>query len=508
MYLSWDGPKLTGRQVFDRYWELADELGRDRNPYRLAFLQVVAVSETDERAEREYARHLEAHYRSGLGAIPHTAMAVPGYAEPAAIEGMLRSPGPAGMLSRMKTATYAEIVDSQVAIVGSPATVADQIEAFVREFRIGNLLVMLQNGSMPRELTEKNISLFAAEVLPRLRPVWDAEGWENHWWPRAAAIEGAVLMAAGPDAVRDEMVEVWDGRLRLHVKVAGDGPPLLFFHPLAGLAWQPLLDRLARRHTVYAPEHPGTSPGDPQAIREVQTYWELLLIYTELAGKLGLGLSGRRHSATAFGGMVAADLAACFPRLFSRLVLLSPLGLWRDDAPIPLMEMVSGPPSGRAEVPVRAPRQRGGAGRAGAARRSGAAGQGDRAGHLERRLHHEVRLADRRPRPRPPAAPHRGADAHRLGARGRAGPGRVREGVRPPDRGQPSRGARRLRPRGPGRPARALVDRDQPVPGQLTRVPGPVGRCWCEGGGGWGWAKPSAGANVRGLCAPTPDRRG
>ena len=144
-------------------------------------------------------RHLEAHYRSGLGAIPHTAMAVPGYAEPAAIEGMLRSTGPAGMLSRMKTATYAEIVDSQVAIVGSPATVADQIEAFVREFRIGNLLVMLQNGSMPRDLTEKNISLFAAEVLPRLRPVWDAEGWENHWWPRAAAVEGAVVMAAGPD---------------------------------------------------------------------------------------------------------------------------------------------------------------------------------------------------------------------------------------------------------------------------------------------------------------------
>ena len=155
MYLSWDGPKLTGRQVFDRYWDLAEELGRDRNPYRLAFLQVVAVSETDERAEKEYGKHLEAHYRLGLGAIPHTAMAVPGYAEPAAIEGMLRSSGPAGMLSRMKTAAYSEIVDSQVAIVGSPATVADQIEALVREFRIGNLLVMLQNGSMPRDLTEK-----------------------------------------------------------------------------------------------------------------------------------------------------------------------------------------------------------------------------------------------------------------------------------------------------------------------------------------------------------------
>jgi alkanesulfonate monooxygenase SsuD/methylene tetrahydromethanopterin reductase-like flavin-dependent oxidoreductase (luciferase family) len=196
VYLSWDGPKLVGRQIFDRYWELAEQMGRDLNPYRLAFLQVVAVSETDERAEREYAAHLQAHYRSGLGAIPGTAMAVPGYAEPAAIEGMLRSGGHSGMLARMKTATYRELVDSQVAIVGSPATVADQIEAFVREFRIGNLLVMLQSGSMPRDLTEKNISLFAEEVLPRLRPIWDAEGWENHWWPRGSgAATGAQPVA-------------------------------------------------------------------------------------------------------------------------------------------------------------------------------------------------------------------------------------------------------------------------------------------------------------------------
>jgi pimeloyl-ACP methyl ester carboxylesterase/uncharacterized protein YndB with AHSA1/START domain len=107
-----------------------------------------------------------------------------------------------------------------------------------------------------------------------------------------------------------------------------------------------LLSRLAGRYTVYAPEHPGTSPGDPQAIREVQTFWELLLVYEELIGALGL----ERPAALgqSFGGMVAADLAASFPRLFSRLVLLAPLGLWRDDAPIPLVEMVSGPPE---EVP-------------------------------------------------------------------------------------------------------------------------------------------------------------
>ncbi|HYW26034.1 MAG TPA: alpha/beta hydrolase [Terriglobales bacterium] len=149
-------------------------------------------------------------------------------------------------------------------------------------------------------------------------------------------------MSASAVDVRDETVEVWDGRLMLHVKVAGDGPPLVFFHPLPGLAWQPLLDRLAGRHTVFAPEHPGTSPGDPHAIHEVQTFGELLLVYEEAVR--GLGLERPAALGHSFGGMVAADLAATFPRLFSKLVLLAPIGLWRDDAPIRLAEMVAGPP--------------------------------------------------------------------------------------------------------------------------------------------------------------------
>jgi pimeloyl-ACP methyl ester carboxylesterase len=143
-------------------------------------------------------------------------------------------------------------------------------------------------------------------------------------------------------AVRDETVEVWDGRLRLHVKVAGDGPPVLYFHSLPGLAWDPFLEQLASRHTVYAPAHPGTTPGDPHAIAQVQTFTELLLVYDEAIAALGLDRPAAIGQA--FGGMVAADLAATFPRLLSRLVLLAPLGLWRDDAPIPLVEMVTGPP--------------------------------------------------------------------------------------------------------------------------------------------------------------------
>jgi len=48
-------------------------------------------------------------------------------------------------------------------------------------------------------LTEKNISLFAAEVLPRLRPIWDDEGWENHWWPHGLRAMDTVEAAAAEE---------------------------------------------------------------------------------------------------------------------------------------------------------------------------------------------------------------------------------------------------------------------------------------------------------------------
>jgi len=119
-------------------------------------------------------------------------------------------------------------------------------------------------------------------------------------------------MATGLSDLRDEVVEVCDGRLRLHVKVAGDGPPVVFFHPLPGLEWQPLLDRLTEGHTVYAPEHPGTTPGDPQAIREVHTLWELLLAYEEALRALGLECPA--VVGMSYGGKLAASSPRVSPR--------------------------------------------------------------------------------------------------------------------------------------------------------------------------------------------------
>jgi alkanesulfonate monooxygenase SsuD/methylene tetrahydromethanopterin reductase-like flavin-dependent oxidoreductase (luciferase family) len=182
-YLSWFGPTLTGKRIFDRFWEIAEQKGRDQNPYRLAFLQTVCVADTDAEAERLYGQHLETHFRNGLGAIPGPAFALPGYIDIRGIEAIVRDPGDLGIAPRLNKITFKELVETRAAIVGSVDTVVDQITEFVKDCRIGNLLAMLQVGSMPHDLARHNISLFASDVLPRLRGIWEDEGWEHRWGP-------------------------------------------------------------------------------------------------------------------------------------------------------------------------------------------------------------------------------------------------------------------------------------------------------------------------------------
>jgi pimeloyl-ACP methyl ester carboxylesterase len=138
-------------------------------------------------------------------------------------------------------------------------------------------------------------------------------------------------MATVTDA-REEVVPVGDGRVDMRVQVRGSGPPLVFLHPAGGFAWDPFLEELARARTVYAPLVPGTSPADPDAIDDVRDLWELVLLEQEALS--ALGLEGADIIGSSFGGMLACELQATFPGMFGKLVLLDPIGLWRDDAPV------------------------------------------------------------------------------------------------------------------------------------------------------------------------------
>ncbi len=54
-------------------------------------------------------------------------------------------------------------------ICGSPATVREKLEQYQKEIGFGHLLTLLQFGTLPAELTRKNMEIYAKEVIPHLR---------------------------------------------------------------------------------------------------------------------------------------------------------------------------------------------------------------------------------------------------------------------------------------------------------------------------------------------------
>jgi alkanesulfonate monooxygenase SsuD/methylene tetrahydromethanopterin reductase-like flavin-dependent oxidoreductase (luciferase family) len=54
-------------------------------------------------------------------------------------------------------------------VVGSPKTVRDELSRLRDATGAGKLITMLQFGTLSDELTRRNMEMFAAEVMPRLK---------------------------------------------------------------------------------------------------------------------------------------------------------------------------------------------------------------------------------------------------------------------------------------------------------------------------------------------------
>lgn len=130
--------------------------------------------------------------------------------------------------------------------------------------------------------------------------------------------------------LRDRIVSLPGGRTQT-VYQGGEGPPLAFLHGGGGLVLEdPLVVALERSHSLVAPIAPGFA--DLADLDDLQDVHDLAMHYDDLFETLGLdGVPVIGHS---FGGMVAAELAAHYPRRVSKLVLIAPVGLWNDAYPV------------------------------------------------------------------------------------------------------------------------------------------------------------------------------
>lgn len=205
-FLSFFGYKYA-KNLMDGYWARVEAAGRDDNPYRAGFAQIVAVADTDAEAERLYLKDIQTFFEKSLYVAPHLA-AIPGYQTKRSLEHTLvqaaklgkEGGGPFSTARAFnKDTTWKEATELGVVIGGSPDTVAQQLTEAIKSLRVGHLMVLLQHASMSTELTKHNTRIFAEKVLPRIRGIWDDEGWVDHWWPQGAT-RGQQPVAAGAEA--------------------------------------------------------------------------------------------------------------------------------------------------------------------------------------------------------------------------------------------------------------------------------------------------------------------
>ncbi|MEE8422049.1 MAG: alpha/beta hydrolase [Dehalococcoidia bacterium] len=127
----------------------------------------------------------------------------------------------------------------------------------------------------------------------------------------------------------ERQISVRDGMFETDVLEGGSGDPLLYLHGIGGLQWDDYLDRLSASHRVVAPRHPGF--GGSTGNDELADIQDLVYYYLDLLDALELReLPVVGHS---LGAMIAAELAAVQPERFTKVVLISPFGLWNGEHP-------------------------------------------------------------------------------------------------------------------------------------------------------------------------------
>jgi alkanesulfonate monooxygenase SsuD/methylene tetrahydromethanopterin reductase-like flavin-dependent oxidoreductase (luciferase family) len=83
------------------------------------------------------------------------------------------------------TTQMEDIVERGYVIIGSPDEVAEQLTTVATDLNVGHLMMLLQFGSMGKELAKYNTKLFAEKVAPKLRGLFSE--WEDKWWPAPMA---------------------------------------------------------------------------------------------------------------------------------------------------------------------------------------------------------------------------------------------------------------------------------------------------------------------------------
>jgi alkanesulfonate monooxygenase SsuD/methylene tetrahydromethanopterin reductase-like flavin-dependent oxidoreductase (luciferase family) len=158
-------------RAFGRLRELADEQGKTVEPDDLAIVVMAYVADTDEEAVREARPHIE-NFFSWFHRVTPRYLVPPGYVT---TKEFLRRVSDAAM-AKSTEAGWDDMVSIGRIACGAPDTVAETIVSWCREAGAGRVNVVLENGDMPEWKVAKTTTLFAHEVIPRIRKLLGQSG--------------------------------------------------------------------------------------------------------------------------------------------------------------------------------------------------------------------------------------------------------------------------------------------------------------------------------------------
>lgn len=158
-----------------RYLNLYRQTAQSQHGYTASSEQIgwsapVYVAETDERAVEEARPHIEAMFNIFLPKVSELMFFPPGYTSTSSLKRMM-----AHKRTLKGGQTIEDMIERGIIVCGSPDTVRRRITENHEQLGFHSLLTLLQFGTLPPDLTEKNIRLFAAEVLPALQALTDKE---------------------------------------------------------------------------------------------------------------------------------------------------------------------------------------------------------------------------------------------------------------------------------------------------------------------------------------------
>ncbi|MEC7488389.1 MAG: LLM class flavin-dependent oxidoreductase [Pseudomonadota bacterium] len=175
---------LSSKASIAGFWDKMEALGKEPNPFHSGFLQTIGVAETRAEALDLYSEPANYFYNRCLHINPAFANP-PGYATEATVRAKVESQVlRAAEVSRIRgRSDQADVFEKGHVIIGSPDEVADQLRDVCREMNVGHLMTLLHFGNMSKDLTRYNTDLFARNVMPQIRDLFEDQ-WEDHWWPQ------------------------------------------------------------------------------------------------------------------------------------------------------------------------------------------------------------------------------------------------------------------------------------------------------------------------------------